>query len=344
MHCTPNNSTKSWCLSRRCGKRLLLVKAGWILGLFVLACGVGQAQTVSVTDPTGWNAWQNQQGTYVVDPASDQQTGQPSDDFVGTTTTAAFQQKAGSMTVNSVTEQYILFRARFGEFTPGGNGGNFSLGIDLTGNGEINMIMRLNYKGTTGANVSIDFAKPGTGANDGPSTTSWGNFNTLPTLTTMSSSTYNYAGVSDGVLISPTKNPYTQNAWVTFAISYANLQAAIRAYAAYYTLSGATYTETAGYFSGYTLDDFSAMSFIAFTSTQNNAINQDLLGTDGNTKSTATFASLGAGTTYIRPGGGPIPEPAAIYQLGGLLGAGLIGFFVRRRREARITANCAGNC
>lgn len=288
---------------------------------------------VAVTDSTGWNAWYNQQGTFVVDPAADQQTGQPSDDFVGTTTTAAFQQKAGYLD-SDPTNKYILFRARFGEFTPGGNGGNFSLGIDLTGDGKINMIMRLSYKGTTGATSSIDFAKPGTNANDAPNTTSWGNFSSLPGLSTMDTNTYNYVAVNDGVLISPLNNKgnptYSQNSWVTFAISYANLQTAIQSYAAYYTQNGATFTETTGYFSNYVLDDASGMSFIAFTSTQNNAINQDLLGTAGNTNSSTTYADLGAGTTYIRPGGGPVPEPGTAY----LVGLGVAGFLVRRRRRA----------
>jgi hypothetical protein len=308
------------------------------VGLLGLTMGAPFLRAISVTDTTGWNAWYNQQGTLITDPFSDQQTGQPADDFVGTTTTAAFQQKAGFLD-SDPTNQYIAFRARFGEYNPSGNGGNFSLGIDLTGEGKVNLVMRLNYKGTTGANTSIDFAKPGSGANNAPSTTSWGSFNTPGGLGTLNSNTYSYTAVTDGINIGPVKNNgnplYSANAWITFAISYANLESAIRSYAAYYVLNGATYTETAGYFSNYSVNDYSGMSFIAFTSTQSNATNQDLLGTTGNTNSSTTFASLGAGSTFLRPGGSPVPEPAAFFQMAGLLGVGFAGFFFKRRRSVR---------
>jgi hypothetical protein len=300
-----------------------------LAGLVVLAFTVSARATVTVTDSTGWNAWYNQQGSYVADPGGDQQTGQGTDDFIGNATTAAFQQKAGYL-ASDPTTQYVLFRARMGKYETGskgfgsGNGSNVSLGLDLTGNGGLNLIMDLNVKGN---NVVLKFAAPGTGANDAPSTTSWGNFAGDITL---NSDTYNYDQVTDGITLNSsgtaaagTENgskatSYGSNAWVTFAISYANLEAAIRAYAAN------------GSFAGFQVNDFTAISFVAFTSTQGNAINQDLLGTEGNMNSATTFASLGAGTPLIRPGGGNIPEPAAALQLGAVLA---IGFFGGRRRR-----------
>lgn len=312
----------------------------------MLALTLGLASTgpdlfaVSAADANDstWIPWKTPAGAVIVDVHSDQQTGQPSDDFVGDTTSYAFTQKAGFLTSGSPGGKHVFFRGRFGEFNPGGNGGNFSLGLDLTNDGRMDLIMRLSYKGTTpSSNVFISFAKPGTGANDGPSTTSWGNFTTPSYTASLTTETYNYRPVNDGVTIGPTGNQgYTANGWNTFGISYANLQSAIRAYAGYFTLSGGVYTESVNYFQNYVYDDATGVSFIAFTSTQGNAINQDLLGTNGNTNSTSTFATLGSGTSVNYPSGGPIPEPSAFLQLGGLIGAGVVGMMFRRRREGRL--------
>lgn len=286
-------------------------------GLCFAAFGLVSASAVSVTDTTGWNAWKTTAGVVMTDPAADQQTGQGQDDFVGTLTSGqeGFQQKAGLLDTDSANK-YIVFRVRMGKYdSVHGFGGNLSLGLDLTGTGAINLIMDMQDK----SGQTLSFASPGTGANTSPSTTSWGNFAGSIALNSTAGSpiTYNYQAATGGTVGSYTA---TGNAWVTFAISYANLQAAIRAYA------GAS-------FSSFTMSDSTPLSFIAFTSTQGNAINQDLFGTSGNMNSASTFSSLGAGTMQILPGGGPVPELPAFYQLAGLFGVGLAGWFWKNRRR-----------
>ncbi|MFA6287642.1 MAG: hypothetical protein WC661_09690 [Opitutaceae bacterium] len=315
-----------------------------LAAVFGVFCATGlvsaQAQTVSVADSTGWIAWNSGlTGNFLSDPGADQQTGQGTDDYIGNASTPAMMQQAGYLASDTgQTNKLIFFRARMGKYSASGfgagNGANLSLGIDLTNNGSLDLIMDLNVKGSV---AKIEFAAPGTGANTGPSTTSWGNFFGAITL---DASTYDYrsATATDGITLNSngtsgvptdqngdTASSYAANAWVTFAISYANLQNAIRLYA----------TETGTDFSTYTLYEVSFLSFIGFTSTQGNAINQDLLGTEGNTNSTMTFAELGVSTTYIRPGGDPVPEPAAVFQLGGLLGTGLLVWAWRRRKAGR---------
>jgi len=302
---------------------------------FAMGHDSAQAQTIAVGTSTGWIAWNSGlTGNYLADPGADQQTGQGTDDYIGNASTPAMMQQAG--TIAGYSGSFIMFRARMGKYTASGfgsgNGANLSLGIDLNDNGSLDLIVDMNSKGSVN---TVSFAQPGTGANTGPSTTSWGNFAGAITLAT---DQFDYRQTTDGIVLNSngtsgtptdqngaTASSYAANAWVTYALSYANLQAAIRAYAKD-GLTGAT-------FGGYVLDDMSHLSFIGFTSTQGNAINQDLLGTEGNTSSTLTFSQLGASTTYIRPGGGPIPEPAAVYQLGGLLGTGLIVWAWRRRRR-----------
>jgi len=271
--------------------------------------GVSEVGAMSVTDVTGWNAWTTSTGTAMTDPLADQQTGQGQDDFVG-----GFKQQAGY--IGSDTVKSIMWQTQMSKYDSKGFNGRIELGIDLNNNGGLDLIMMMTDKNGV---QDITFATPGVGANDSPSTTSWGNFNTTGVLS-LTSSTYNYSTVPTGT----TSYGTNTNAYVTFAISYTNLQAAIRAYA------GAA-------FSSFVVSDFTSMSFVAFTTTQGNAINQDLFGTAGNINSASSFSSLGAGTSYIRPGGGPIPEPAAFLQLGGLLGVGAFGVFLRRRPRAKFS-------
>ena len=275
------------------------------LGVFLALAAQLSAQTaISVTDATGWNAWTTGDGTVMTDALGDQQTGQGQDDFVGDTSYFGFQQKAGTI----AGTDSIAWRVRMNKYDTKGFGGSLELGMDLDGDGSIELIM----KATDKNGQTLTFATPGTGANDGPSTTTWGSFVGSITL---ASSTYNYQQAADGSTFGG-----TADAFVTFAISFANLQNAIRTYAG---------TE----FASYTMDYSTRISFIAFTTTQGNAINQDLFGTTGNLNSTSTFASLGAGTGPMNANG-IVPEPSTYAQVGVfVLAGGLLAW--RRARKAR---------
>lgn len=263
------------------------------------------AQTaISVTDATGWNAWTTGNGTVMTDPVADQQTGQGQDDFVGDTTHVGFMQKAG--TVGGTDS--VAWRVRMNKYDTKGFGGSLELGMDLNGDGSVDLVMKMTDK----SGQSLSFATPGTGTNTGPSTTSWGSF--VGPLA-LSASTYNYQQAADGSSFSG-----TADAFVTFAISFANLQNAIQTYAG-------------PAFAGYTVGYTTRISYIGFTSTQGNAINQDLFGTTGNLSSTATFASLGAGTGPM-DSFGVVPEPSTYAQVGAfLLAGGLMAW--RRARKAK---------
>lgn len=277
-----------------------------ILGC-LLAWSLKGQTTISVTDTTGWTPWMTASNDVMVDPAADQQTGQGQDDFVGDLTYYGFQQKAGKLT-SDPTNDYILYQARMAKYDSKGFGGNWELGMDLDGNGSVDLVMKMtDKKGQT-----ITFASPGTGANTSPSTTSWGTFAGTITLNANTYSYQNATAIDSGLASTTT----TDNAWVTFGISFTNLQTAIQTYAAG--------------FSTYTVDASTRISYIAFTSTQGNAINQDLYGTAGNLNSTVTFADLGAGTGPLSPSG-VVPEPATYVQLGVLVFSGLGVVWWRRR-------------
>ena len=280
-----------------------------------------QAQTaISVTQDTGWNAWQTPAGARIQDPQTDQQTGQTTDDFVGDATYAGFQQQAGTI---GGTDS-IMFRARFDTISAAdkwGNGGNFGIGMDFDGNGSIDLItMYAEGSGNVnGRSRTVTFGTPGAGANNSPSTTSW----TFPTQTAINltlNTTYDLKAATDFAGFNG-----TQDAWLTIGLSFADLQNAIRTYAV-------------GNFSTYTLSYTSQISFIGFTSQQANALNQDLYGAGvGGTTSTSTFASLGALTAPLDSFGNPppIPEPATYAQMGAfLLATGLMAY---RKRKAAAT-------
>lgn len=246
----------------------------------------------------------------MTDPASDQQTGQGSDDFVGDTTFAAFSQKAG--TIGGV--DHILFQSRMNQFRTQGFASYITLGMDLDGNGSIDLMLGMDAKSNQ---FNIKFATPGTGANTSPNTTTWGSFQGGVNL---DANTYNYSQTT-------TSNfGGNADAFVTFGISFANLQAGIRAYAP-------------AAFANFTMTYDTMIAFTAWTTTQQNSVNQDMMGYSGSgyTKDSTSYVDLGAITPQISAYGG-VPEPATYAQLGLLLLAGA-GVALLRRRAARQRSN-----
>lgn len=248
------------------------------------------------------------------DPVLDRQTGQGADDFASDATHAGFYQKAG--TIGGA--DHLLFRARFDKFDGAdqwGNGGNFGVGMDVNGDGALDLILMMSESAGNSANRTrtITWGDPGTGANTGPSTTSW----TFPTQTAINltvNTTYDAIQAGDGSLINGTADLF-----LSFAVSFANLQAAVRAYTPY-TAFNMTYD--------------TRMSYIAFTSTQSNSLNQDLFGTNGNTNSALTWAELGA-ITGPANAWGVVPEPATYAQVTMLLFAGGLVAYRRRKADGR---------
>lgn len=314
---------------KKSGTIPLLAKVLWltILGLLSAVTVHGQA-TVSVLDNTGWTPWTLGSGSVVMsDVAADQQTGQGQDDFVGDATTYALQQNAGLLG----GQDFMLIRARFDKYQAEdqwGNGGNFGIGMDVDGNGSVDLIMMFTEGSGNVKNRSrtITFGLPGSDTNTSPSTTSW----TFPTQTAINlivDQTYNYTQATSGTDFGA--NP---DAWLTFGISFNNLQTAIQTYAK---------EATPGQFDNFAMDYNTRISFIAFTSTQNNALNQDLGGVTGNTSSSLTWAELGSISAPMAPSGF-VPEPATYGQVGALLliGAGLM---YRRHRRSRVLAPVAAD-
>lgn len=276
-----------------------------------------QAQVaVSVTDSTGWNTWQKADLSYMSDATPDQQTGQGADDFASDATYAGFYQKAG--TIGGVDS--LLFRARMDKFDgtdQWGNGGNLGIGMDVNGDGALDLIMMMSESSGNPNNRTrtLMWGDPGAGANTGPSTTSW-TFPAQTAITLTTNTTYDVVQTDDGSMLNANADMF-----MSFAVSFANLQAAVRAYTPFTTFD-MTYD--------------TRMSYIAFTSTQANSLNQDLFGVAGSTSSALTWAELGA-ITGPANAWGIVPEPATYAQVGMLILAG--GLVACRRRKAIANRN-----
>jgi hypothetical protein len=294
-----------------------IIRSIFILWLAATTASISYAQ-INATTNTGWTAWRAG-GVPMEDVAGDQQTGQGQDDFVGDSTTYAMQSQAGVASYGDFSN-HLFFRARMDKFTAAdqwGNGGNWGIGMDLDGDGDLDMIMMFTEGAGKAANRTrqIQFGTAGTGLNDGPSTTSW----TFPTQTAITLTTnegYDLQEVTTG-----TQFNGTTDAWLTFGLSFAQLQTAIRSFA--YDSDGTSN------FSNYNLSYDSRIAFISFTSTQDGVLNQDLAGISGNTGGSNSFADFGAITPPMGPGG-YIPEPGTYLQLGVLL---LFGGVVMYRRN-----------
>lgn len=192
--------------------------------------------------------------------------------------------------VNGVQTQLMRFNfnsiARKTTFT-----GNVRVGVDADGDGDVDLFYGVSSSGNTNA---IVFQNPGTGLNVSPSTTTLGTaYGSIP----LTASNYNYRisdmDLTDGML--------------TFSMPFATLQSTLNAL-------------------GFTVDENTLMRFIAFTSTQSNAINQDLYGSSGISGS-VRFDAPGGGFTEFENFYGQrrvVPEPSTY---GAIFMGALISFF-----------------
>lgn len=290
-------------------------------------------------------------GALMTDPFGDQQTGQGEADFIGFTAgtevyvngaktaskaaenVAGFMVQSGEMAQGGDTE-YLMFRFRFRDVNgPLSNpssyaGTNAMVGVDLNRDGSVDFIVGAD---STGSTPKLVFLKPGTGANTSPSTTDAAGYATSAstTLTSAGAGPVTFAYTASGTNYAAMSKSNVQNMNLTFAISYANLQQAIRDMG---TVNGVD-------FSGFEVDEDTAVNFLAYTSTQTNAFNQDIYGGDIDGNSSATWTSLGAFSTTFDDGRfKPAPEFASVVSTAALVGAGLVLLVWRRRRRTSVVA------
>lgn len=244
------------------------------------------------------------------DPAQDEQTGISESDIVGDLATAALYWQFDDGGTMDTADGSIGFRVRLAaESQAQGFGAFFVIGIDADLDGAIDIFVGVANRGNPDAIAIFD---PGTGANTGPSTTSL----MTPALQTFveTSLNYDWSPVTDTIDPGVTTLDFDMQGdndyFLTFVVSF-----------------NAIVTELAA--TGITLTDETQLQFIAATSNQANALNQDLGGIDGGINSSATWAALGGFSEVITASGLFTPEPGT----GWLLTSGLLGLAAARRRR-----------
>ena len=260
---------------------------------------------------------------YIYDTSTDQQTGQYDSDFTGTSSVPSFFIANGTI---GGTEM-IAFRTIFNQYEAKINTGvagtsnftsnpvNWRVGLDANLDGKIDIYIGPSFQNN---NAQLVYQLPGNSTNTSPSTTST---STVTNIAQLTSTNFNYQELSStsaatlfpGWTVQAEGNQTSSDSVMTFALSLSSLNTALAAV-------GVT---------GASINSSSFLLFVSFTSTQNNAINQDAYGIDKS--STSTWTSF---TEYMNANGRPVPEPSTYgFCLGGALGAFL---FLRRRRPASL--------
>ena len=252
------------------------------------------------------------------DPSNDQQTGTVEGDIVGNATHASlYTTFDDGGTAGNLTDGEIGFRVRLaGDASPTGLKTVVWVGIDANADGKVDL-----FAGAL-EDSKIGYYPAGTGANTSPNTTSinYGspyfevavstlNFNFSPVNATIdpAASSFNLDGGSGG-------GANHTDHFVSLKLSFASLVSAVNGLG----LSGLG-----------TFNQNSPLRFIAATSQQANALNQDLNGVNGGVNSTTTWTDLGGFTQAFSVDGViAVPEPSSLVFLSSI---GLLLGFRRSR-------------
>ena len=289
------------------------VSVTW-LGAIALSVSLASPATALSIDVTASSSDWNEviyPGT-TPDFSDDQQTGITEADIVGNATgDPAFMIWFDDLGTASPTDGYMGFRVRLGaDQNPAGFGHFFGVGFDVA----IDLFVGVDFSGNPD---QLGIFDPGTGSNTSPSTTSIvstplasytpGSVPGDPTY-----DNYDFSGVSSidgGAVNSDLDLDGNEDFFLSFVIPFADIVAQLQVIFP-------------------TFDENTLIQMVIGTSTQPNALNQDLGGPDGGTSSTQTWSALGA---ISEPVSAHVPEPGT----GLLVALGLVGLALRRRREGR---------
>jgi len=285
-----------------------------VFALVLLVSGSAGAALIAVTsDNIEWTEIAYPIAT-TPDAPNDHQTGIAEGDIVGNNTgdPAVLTNFDDNGTPGILTDGYVAFRVRLGEDKPpAGFTAFFGVGMDANADGVIDLFLGVDNS-PSGGGDKIAIFSPGAGANTSPSTTS--------IITTPLASYAENNPLYDNYDFSPvtTIDPLETNTdldsggkvdyYLTFVVPFDDIVAQLGIL-------------------GITFDENSTVQYVFGTSTQTNALNQDLAGPTGGTTSTLTWEQLGAISLEYTASGSPVPEPSTAL----LLGMGLMSLAAARR-------------
>lgn len=258
-------------------------------------CSVLSAATVSVTDNTNTFTQVTRNGVSMTDFTNDEY-GSGNNEYDFTTN--GFYLKYGSLFSGGPLVQLVRFR--FDAFDNSGFDGRVKVGLDVDQDGRVDIYYGVN---DTGANQGIGFQNPtnvGSNYNYSPATSALG---ARYGVVSLNSTNYSYVRTGN-------------DAFLTFVMPYQSLETALTNL-------------------GFNVTEETQMRYIAFTSSNNGSINQDLYGTN-TIVGTANFTD-GAFTDYqdFRGKGPPIPivpEPEMYGVIFVSLMVGIVGYIKKQKK------------
>ncbi len=294
----------------------------WLGALVLSLASPATALPIDVTAPiSDWNEVMYPGVT--PDFSDDQQTGISEADIVGNATgDPAFLIWFDDLGTADPTDGYMGFRVRLGaDKNPPGFEHFFGVGFDVADSlgvldGAIDLFVGVDFSGNPD---QLGIYDPGTGSNTSPSTTS---IVSTPLVSYTPGSVpgdptydnYDFSGVSSidgGAVNSDLDLDGKEDFYLTFVIPFADIVAQLQAI-----------------FPDF--DENTLIQLVIGTSTQSNALNQDLGGPDGGTNSTESWSALGAISEPVTSRM-LVPEPGT----GLLLALGLVSLALGRRRGLR---------
>lgn len=273
----------------------------------LLVAGAATAAPIDPDAPTGdWTAVSYP--SLLPDYSDDQQTGIPEADIVGDDTTPALYMHFDHNDTVLATDGTLSFRVRVGaDKNPPGFNQFFAIGIDADLDGALDLFLGVDNGGSSD---QIGIFDAGGGLNISPDTTSIVSTPLYSYTETLAN--YDFSPV-DGTIDPGAPTDLDGDGDTDYLLSFSvPFQDVVNALAA----------------QGISFDDTQPYTLVAGTSTQPNALNQDLGGPDGGTDSSQSWADLGAVSDVTTPLAA-VPEP----NTGTLLSLGLVAVAALKRRR-----------
>jgi hypothetical protein len=291
-----------------------MVSARVAIALAALLCCVSSASGAPIVIDGPTTDWTVVSYPLMIpDFNDDEQTGDTESDIVGNSLRAAlYIQFDDGGTPGDLTDGNIAFRLRVGaEKNPAGFSRFAAVGMDADGNGAIDIFIGVS---NSGSGDRIEIYDGGPGSNTSPDTTTIASVS--PTAITYSQTASNYAWNAIDAIIEPGESTFDLDAdgntdhFLSWLVPFNDV---------------VTHLSNAY---GIAIDEATPVQYVVGTSSQDNALNQDLGGPDGGTTSSETWEALGALSNPVTSTGVVVPEPSSL----ALLLFGLLGLATTRAR------------